>query len=294
MLILTDGPLREVAALAARLTRQGVSFLDMRGLGLSHAAVRDLLAETDDESRAWLVTVPADCAMEDLALRCRRPRERVLAATRLNAGDLGTLVADASPVADAPAVAPRIHTARLLLSWPDAAQIDDYYRAILGTDMVDTLLWDGPDDLHDYWHQCRQTSLDGPGVPLSVAVIDKATGRYVGGAALRPIGGNPEQIDVGYAFAPHAHGRGFATEAVGALVHEAFAVRGAERIIATVFVGNQASRSVTEKLGFVCEGVLRAAVRKRGALLDEWLMAITRPDWEARQAGTTASGASAR
>jgi|GEM_PF-5390244 len=286
MLILADHPIADVTALAARLARRGVSLLDARGLGLDIAAVRAHLAAAQHATSTWLVVPPQGVPIDEFAARVRRYDERVLAATRLNAADLGTLVADAVSVLDALPALPRLETERLVLGVPTHAQIEDYYDSIVGTDMFATILWEGPaspDDLYSYWHDCRQHTLDGLTAPLSVAIIDKATDRYIGGAALRPIAGNPEQIDIGYALAPHAHGRGFATEAVGRLVDEAFAVRGAERIIATVFVGNAASRNVTEKLGFRCEGVLRAAVRKRGVMRDEWMLAITRADWLARR-----------
>lgn len=54
------------------------------------------------------------------------------------------------------------------------------------------------------------------------------------------------------------------------------------QIFANVFVGNQASRNVVEKLGFRFEGIHRRAALKRGQWLDEWSLAITRPDWESR------------
>ena len=289
MLILTVGAITPVAALAARITRGGGRFLDVRGLGLSPSAVRAHLAAADDGEKAdavWLLTVPTQQDPASFAALVRRPGERVGLATRLNAGDLGTLVADAEPVTPAVLDVPVIETDRLILTVPNEAQIDGYYRDIVDSTIFDTLIWDGPSgpsDLHDYWHHHVQTMQDGPEEAVSLAVIERSSDRYIGGAALRPIGRNPEQLDIGYAFAPHAHGEGYATETVGALVDEAFGKRGAERIIATVFVGNAASRRVVEKVGFVCEGVLRAAVRKRGRMLDEWMMAMVRSDWEARR-----------
>ena len=55
--------------------------------------------------------------------------------------------------------APRIETERLILTWPGSAQIDQYYDDIIGTNMFDTLYWDGPEDsseLHEYWEQNRK------------------------------------------------------------------------------------------------------------------------------------------
>lgn len=181
---------------------------------------------------------------------------------------------------------PRIETDRLVLTWPSEAQIRGYHDAIVGSDIFDTILWDGPSspgELLGYW---RDRRADGPppiGAPLELAVIERASDRMIGGISFRPTRRWAEVADVGYAFAPDAHGQGFATEAVGALVDHGFEERAAERVFATIFVGNVASRRVVEKLGFVYEGTLRHAVHKRGAWVDEWLLAITRPDWEARR-----------
>lgn len=298
MLILTTGSPISVHALASRIARAGGRFLDVRGLGLSPAAVRAHLGAADDGASrgagddgaaldaVWLLTVPPGQDPAIFGALVRRPGERVALATRLNAGDLGTLVADAEAVMPAELPVPSIATERLVMTVPNEAQIDGYYRDIVDSTIFDTLIWDGPSgpsELHDYWHRNVQEMQDGPEEALSLAVIERASDRYIGGVALRPVGRNPEQLDIGYAFAPHAHGQGYATEAVAALVDEGFAKRGAERIIATVFVGNDASRHVAEKVGFVCEGVLRAAVRKRGRMLDKWMMAMVRADWEARQ-----------
>ena len=175
---------------------------------------------------------------------------------------------------------PRLQTPRLILTWPSPEQIDGYHQAIVGTDMFDTILWDGPTsdrDLHDYWAHVR--SQGGWDQPLSVALVERDSGHVVGGAALRPVDGQPRILDLGYALAPRFHGRGYATEAVRALVDHGFASRGAERIFASVFVGNVASRRVAEKAGMRFEGTLRHVVYKRRTWRDEWIFAIVRPDW---------------
>lgn len=180
---------------------------------------------------------------------------------------------------------PRIETERLILTWPTPSQIEDYYLAIKGTNMFDTLEWDGPsepEDLHEFWQANTQNDPEKHEFDLQVALIDKEEHRYIGGAGLRPVEGDPAHIDIGYALAPEFHGKGFATEAIGALVDEAFKNRGAQRIFAGVHLGNDASRSVVEKVGFALEGVRRRLKQKRGVWLDDWLLAITLPDWERR------------
>jgi RimJ/RimL family protein N-acetyltransferase len=187
---------------------------------------------------------------------------------------------------------PLLETARLLLTWPTPEQIEGYYNAIIGTNIFDTIFWDGPTDdqeMHEFWKQSELRDPSDFGLSLDIAVIERASGRYIGGVSLRPVDRDPTILDIGYAFAVDSHGKGYATEAVGAVVDEAFSKRGAERIFGNAFVGNHGSRRVMEKLGFVCEGTQRRCVNKRGVWLDQWMIAITRPDWESRSARLTKS-----
>ncbi len=172
----------------------------------------------------------------------------------------------------------RIETPRLVLTWPTPAQMQRYYEAIVGTDIFDNLIWEGPegpDDIPDYWLGVRQQAVLDPTGDVHLAVIERDTDELVGGLALRRKG--PDGVfDVGYAFAPAWHGMGYATEAVGALVEFGFREHAVERVYADVFVGNHASRRVVEKLGFALEGSLRHTVKKRGLWIDEWMLSRVR------------------
>ena len=181
---------------------------------------------------------------------------------------------------------PALEAARLLLTWPTEAQLRGFYEAVRGADVFEQVLWDGPESaraLLERWERVRAAGYPEADDPLLLGMVERASDRMVGTVSLRPQLRWPEVADVGYLVAPCAQGRGYATEAVGAVVDHAFARRRAERVYATTFVGNAASRRVLDKLGFVFEGTLRRTVQKRGAWRDQWLLAITRPDWEARR-----------
>ena len=74
--------------------------------------------------------------------------------------------------------------------------------------------------------------------------------------------------ELGYWLGRPFWGKGLTSAAVRAFVPWAAAVHELRRFTAKVYQGNEASCRVLEKSGFSREGVLRAAARKEGELLD--------------------------
>jgi RimJ/RimL family protein N-acetyltransferase len=83
------------------------------------------------------------------------------------------------------------------------------------------------------------------------AVIEKATGDFVGWFHLRPPpdGGQPDEPELGYRLRKSAWGKGYATEGSRALIRKVFTDLGARRVFAETMVVNTASRRVMEKAG---------------------------------------------
>lgn len=109
-------------------------------------------------------------------------------------------------------------------------------------------------------------------------VIADAEGDYVGQIDLRVNAGDPRLADVGFMTAPWARGKGYMSAALRAAVRFGFAELGLERIEWRANVGNEGSRRVAEKAGFVYEGMLRKGSPHRGERLDTWLAAIVKSD----------------
>jgi RimJ/RimL family protein N-acetyltransferase len=107
-------------------------------------------------------------------------------------------------------------------------------------------------DLDAYRRHIRP---DGPG---PWAVLEKASGDFLGGCSLKPASDSPsavemgfgaEEIEVGYGLRRMSWGRGYATELVRALVRKAFTEFGAACVVASVSIANLASIRVLEKAG---------------------------------------------
>jgi len=98
-----------------------------------------------------------------------------------------------------------------------------------------------------------------------------------------PGSGKPPRVmpRLGYWLGRAHWGRGYATEALAALVDDAFARHPQERIGAGVFTDNPASRRVLEKLGFQRAGGYALHCRARDASVDVDDMHLTQTDWAA-------------
>ena len=86
---------------------------------------------------------------------------------------------------------------------------------------------------------------------------------------------------VGYSVDELRQGRGYATEAVGAVVRFAFESLNLHRIRTSYQPPNAASGRVLEKLGFVREGYAREELFINGAWQDGVLVAMVNPRWSA-------------
>lgn len=132
------------------------------------------------------------------------------------------------------------------------------------------------------------------------AAIEKTTGDFVGWFVFRPTGGDPQKDDpqevaLGYRFHRAAWGKGYATEGAAALIARGFGEWGVERVVASTYEENAASRRVMEKLGMRHVRSFRYDAEEAGEAgesdtfytdsLDVWEgedveYALTRAEWE--------------
>jgi RimJ/RimL family protein N-acetyltransferase len=78
-------------------------------------------------------------------------------------------------------------------------------------------------------------------------------------------------------------GKGYGTEALGAICDFGFGELRLERIDLRYFAGNDRGRRAYEKAGFVHEGTLRHAHFAGGEYLDVHVMSLLRDEWAARR-----------
>lgn len=97
--------------------------------------------------------------------------------------------------------------------------------------------------------------------------IERASGEPVIWCSLYDFDWTAGQCYTGFWVRKSAQGKGFATETANAMVHYAFEALGMRKVGLTHSSGNEASRCITEKLGFTLVGIQRAATVLPGGRL---------------------------
>lgn len=114
------------------------------------------------------------------------------------------------------------------------------------------------------------------------AVIEKATGDFLGWFHFRPDpDGHATDPDLGYRLRRITWGKGYATEGSLALVRKGFEELGVERVTASAYAENTASRRVMEKLGMTLERTFYFADDDPSGAAVEY--ALTKEDWQKQQ-----------
>jgi ribosomal-protein-serine acetyltransferase len=133
------------------------------------------------------------------------------------------------------------------------------------------------------WLQRSVTRYAEDGLPWMGIWLD---GVMVGGLLWFPVDKMTRSTEIGYWLSSQATGKGIMTKAVKVALHYAFEVLNLNRVGLSAEPDNAASRAIAERLGFVFEGVKRAAwIRaprdgKAERFVDLAVYAMLHSDWE--------------
>ncbi len=116
---------------------------------------------------------------------------------------------------------------------------------------------------------------------FQLAIVLKASGELIGNCGIRSDAPGAREADLGYELAPAHWGRGYATEAVRALLRFGFTTLGVHRISAWCIAENAASARVLARAGLQPEDRLRDKEFFKGRWWDTLLFAILEPEWRA-------------
>jgi RimJ/RimL family protein N-acetyltransferase len=124
-----------------------------------------------------------------------------------------------------------------------------------------------------------------PRYKFQLAVTLAADARLIGNCGLRLDEAAGREGEIGYEIDPAHWGRGYATEAAGAMVRLGFEKLDLHRIRAWTVADNAASRRVLEKVGLRLEGRLRENRCFKGRWWDTALYGLLEREWQISQKG---------
>ena len=131
-----------------------------------------------------------------------------------------------------------------------------------------------PEDVQAFVGRIVAQQAREPRLKFQLAITLPATGQLIGNAGIRIKTAGGHEADIGYELDPQHWGRGYASEAVRALVQFGFEELHLHRISAHCLAENAASARVLEKLGMRLEGRQRDSEHFKGRYWDTLYYAI--------------------
>jgi len=135
----------------------------------------------------------------------------------------------------------------------------------------------------DYLERDRRGMADGSHAQF--ALERRADAAVIGTCTLYAISPQCRRADIGYVLRPSDWGRGYATEALVALLDWGFGALGLNRVEADIDPRNVPSARILERLGFVHEGHLRERWIVAGEVSDSGMYGLLAREWPAARAG---------
>lgn len=172
-----------------------------------------------------------------------------------------------------------IRTARLILRPLTRAHLEPMLSLISAKEIAATTLRIPHPYTREHaeeYFQSMQSLID-EGTMLRLSIFIAASEEYCGSVGLH-IECDNDRAELGYWVGVPYWRRGIASEAAKAVVEHGIGDLGLNRIYATVFAGNMASRRVAEKAGMKYEGCLRQHIKKWGEMLDMEVYGIVAAD----------------
>jgi RimJ/RimL family protein N-acetyltransferase len=194
------------------------------------------------------------------------------------------LVNPASNNPDMPVFTPTLLvTQRLALRWLDDGDAAAQFVLFSDPAVMHFIRepWTQMSQAEEMLEQALASYRDGSNLIFGVEL--RETGELIGNVNLHRFFESNRRCEVGYAIASAHQGRGYATEALAAVIEYGFRTLDLNRFEADINPANTASARVLERLGFRQEGLMRERWIIRGTKQDSAFYGLLKSDWDARQ-----------
>ncbi len=118
-----------------------------------------------------------------------------------------------------------------------------------------------------------------PGQGLQIAIEHTESGSLVGDLYLKVDEHEPRQAEIGFTLSHQFQGQGLASEALSALLDQAFRQLHLHRIIAITDARNASAARLLERIGFRREGYFVKNIWFKNEWGDEYLYAVLGDEW---------------
>ena len=176
---------------------------------------------------------------------------------------------------------PTIRTSRLVLRTITSDDADALFRIFGDPDL--TRYWGHPTladrtTAESLVEEIRAGAASGELLQWGITLGE--TGDLVGTSTLASLDRQHRRAEIGAALAVEHHGRGYAEEAVRAVIDHGFGKLDLHRITADVDPRNAPALRLVERLGFRREGHLREHYRQHDEWQDGLLFGLLKREWE--------------
>jgi len=139
------------------------------------------------------------------------------------------------------------------------------------------------EQVHSFVESLLDVEPDTPGAWFQLAITLRESGLLIGDCGLHFLAEETRQAEVGITLAPAYQGKGYATEALEAVLDYLFATLGKHRVCASVDPRNHASVALLKRVGLRQEAHLQESLWFKGEWADDLIFAILDREWKAQQ-----------
>jgi RimJ/RimL family protein N-acetyltransferase len=134
-------------------------------------------------------------------------------------------------------------------------------------------------DAHDFIRNRISPVFDVTGTWFQFVIIKREQDELIGDIGIHFLDTEKKQVEIGFTLDKRHQGKGYASEALKAVIHYLFKKSHKHRITASIDPDNSKSIRLVERLGFRKEAHFKSSVMNHGKWADDLVYAILEDEW---------------